>query len=277
MDYQLNGEGNNKNRLWGLVVQDNRKQFTDNEKLVLYGQVKGFCPICGAKLIHDKQTGVYRNFEIAHIYPANATPSEKKLLENEERLSIDVNSLDNVMAVCSRCHTMFDNPRTVEEYREWISIKKRLINDDKYRTIYISFNIEEDIRKVLSKLSNGSNEKDLVPLNYDSLRIEQKTDTTIAFLTKKAIKNNVVEYYSFIKDQFKQIDVDTPGTFELIASQVKSTYLKFNQIDNNQETVFNKLVEWLDKKTGRISTRASEIIISYFIQDCEVFSNDTTK
>ncbi len=258
-------------------MQDNRKEFTDNEKLVLYGQVNGYCPICGSKLTHNKATGIFRNFEVAHIYPANATDAEADLLKNEERLSQDVNSLDNVMAVCSQCHTKFDKPRTVEEYREWVSIKKRLINDDKYKNAYLSFNVEEDIRKILLNLSDGSNEKDLTQLNYNTLKIDQKTNATISFLTKKAIKNNVVDYYSFIKEQFKQIDANKPGTFELIASQIKSTYLKFKQIDQNQETIFKKLVEWLNEKTGGTSMRASEIIISYFVQNCEVFSNDTAK
>lgn len=258
-------------------MQDNRKNFTDNQKLVLYGQVLGRCPICNDKLTHDKKTGIFRNFEIAHIYPANPTDAEEVLLKNEKRLSSDVNSLDNVIAVCSKCHTKFDNPRTIEEYREWVKLKERLILDEQYKDTYNQYSIEDEIRQVLSILSDGSEDVQAVPLSYATLKIDQKTNSTMNHLTKRTIKNNVIEYYNYIREEFVEIDNSKPGIFDLIASQVKTAYLKFNQINSNQEVVFEKLVDWLNQKTKNISEPACEIIISYFIQNCEVFANDSTK
>ena len=51
------------------------------------------------------------------------------MLKDEERLSKDVNSLDNVIAVCRICHKKFDTPRTIEEYRSWVRLKKKLLQD----------------------------------------------------------------------------------------------------------------------------------------------------
>ena len=47
---------------------------------------------------------IIKIFEVAHIYPANPLSSEVEILADEERLSEDVNSLDNVIAVCRICH-----------------------------------------------------------------------------------------------------------------------------------------------------------------------------
>ena len=79
---------------------DNRRLFSDNEKMVLYNEVNGRCPICGKPLTNNKNGQIIKIFEVAHIYPANPRPDESELLKDEERLSKDVNSLDNVIAVC---------------------------------------------------------------------------------------------------------------------------------------------------------------------------------
>lgn len=44
------------------------------------------------------------------------------------------------------------------------------------------------------------------------------------------------------------------------------------QINPNQEFVYASLVDWLNEKTNSYSKRACEIVIAFFIQDCEVFS-----
>ena len=93
---------------------DNRRIFSDNEKMVLFNEVDGRCPICGSPLTNSKNGKIIKIFEVAHIYPANPLPSEIEVLKDEERLSEDVNSLDNVIAVCRICHKKFDTPRTEE-------------------------------------------------------------------------------------------------------------------------------------------------------------------
>ena len=93
---------------------DNRRIFSDNEKMVLFNEVDGRCPICGKPLTNTKNGQIIKMFEVAHIYPANPRPEEIELLKDEERLSKDVNSLDNVIAVCRICHKKFDTPRTIE-------------------------------------------------------------------------------------------------------------------------------------------------------------------
>ena len=113
-------------------MEDNRRIFSDNEKMLLFNEVNGHCPICGEKLTHKKRDKIIRTFEVAHIYPANPRPDEVELLKDEERLSNDVNSLDNVLAVCRICHKKFDTPRTVEEYRSWVRLKKALIQQNQF-------------------------------------------------------------------------------------------------------------------------------------------------
>lgn len=266
-----------RKRLWGEHVQMAKHQFTDNQILTLFGQVEGMCPLCDNELTQKKKGAIYKVFEIAHIYPENATQQESELLKDEERLSDDVNDVNNVLAVCPTCHTKFDKPRTVEEYRKWVGIKKQLINKSKAKNVYSLYAIENKISEVLIKLQTVDLDDDSGKLSLDSLKIDEKADETLPSLTKRTIKHNVVDYFDYIQTLFTEIDKEQPFTFNLIATQVKAAYIKLKQINNDQEFIFWTLVDWLDKKTDKISKEACEIIISFFVQNCEVFSDDTSK
>ena len=67
------------------------------------------------------------------------------------------------------------------------------------------------------------------------------------------------------------MDKISPRKFDTLASQVKSFYLKCSQTCSKQDQLFTILVDWLDEKTEHYSKRACEIVIAFFIQDCEVF------
>lgn len=258
--------------MWVIILGDNRREFSENEKMLLYNEVDGRCPICGEVLVYKKDGKINKSFEIAHIYPANPRPEEEVLLKDEERLSHDVNSLRNVIAVCRICHKKFDTPRTVEEYRSWVRLKKKLIDDTELKNTYVLFNIESEIKIVLESLNSYNIEEALVPLSYESLRIDQKTNETFPFVLKRSIKRDVVDYFDYIHRLFVEMDQVTPYKFDTLASQIKGFYCKCMQISSNQEYVYSTLVDWLNKKTNSYSKRACEIVIAYFIQDCEVFS-----
>lgn len=258
-------------------MQTTKYEFTDNQKLILFGQVEGMCPICDNRLTQKKNGKHHKVFQVAHIYPENATPQEAELLKDEERLSEDVNDINNALAVCPTCHTKFDHPRTVEEYRKWVAIKKQLINKSNAKNIYSLYAIESKIFVVLNKLQTIDLGDDSGKLSLDSLKIDEKADETLPSLTKRIIKNNVVDYFDYIRELFIEIDKEQPFTFNLIATQVKAAYIRLKQINNDQAFMFWTLVDWLDKKTDNISKEACEIIISFFVQNCEVFSNDTSE
>jgi 5-methylcytosine-specific restriction endonuclease McrA len=101
-----------------------RKKFNTIEQSMLFSQVNGICPRCGKSLIYTKNGKLHKKYEIAHIYPLNPTFEESELIANEPILGKTGNSVDNLILLCVDCHTMFDRPRTIEEYRELSSIKK---------------------------------------------------------------------------------------------------------------------------------------------------------
>ncbi len=248
-----------------------RKAYSDNEKMILYAEVDGHCPKCGETL-HKVKSKVIRAFEVAHIYPLNPTPSEILLLKNEERLFSDPNDMNNVIALCPSCHDTYDTNKTLDEYRELVKIKKRLLSRANIRNAYKSFNVENEIMLVLGELSSISSDGDLPELSLTALRIDDKADTTLPFILKKQIVDDVTSYFIFLKKNFIELDKNSYNKFNTIAAQVKAFYNKCLQNNRNQQDIYKELVDWLNDKTGYLSERACEIIIAFFIQNCEVFS-----
>ena len=155
-------------------MSNNRTTASKNQDMVLFEEVDGICPLCSDSLIYDKGGKKYRQFENAHIYPLNPTIVEIKLLKDEERLCADINSIDNLIALCKDCHGQFDKPRTVEGYRKVVAIKKKLIKTNKSKSVWSTFSIEEEINKIIEELAYEDNFESLVDIEYDPKTIDKK-------------------------------------------------------------------------------------------------------
>lgn len=249
-----------------------RKKLGSNDNAILLAEVENMCPKCSKKLMYEKKGNKYKMWEGAHIYPLNPTDAEVKLLKNEERLHADVNHLNNIIALCRDCHKKFDNPRTVEEYRKLFSIKKNIISKNEARAKFADFQIEDEIREIIKLLIDEFNESELRPLEMEALRIDQKADKTLTRITKARIKSDATEYYYYIKEQFAQLDGVYPKSFNAIASQVSAFYNTLSRTESSQEIIYSQLSEWLSRKTGNSNIGACATIISFFVQNCEVFS-----
>ena len=250
-------------------MSNDRKGYSPNENLLLFSQVEGICPICTKSLSYEKLGNIHKQYELAHIYPLNPSTKEMILLQDEKMLSVDANNIDNIIPLCLNCHEKFDKPRTVEEYQMLFKIKMALINKEKMNNTYALFNVEDEIREVLTRLELDFGE--LVKLQYTALKVEEKSDGTLSKLLKKQIINDVIDYFNFIQGIFVELDKVTPDKFNTLAAQIKGFYWKCRQTTQNQEEIYRAIVDWIHNRTGRYSIRACEIIVSFFVQDCEVF------
>ena len=246
-----------------------RRQPTDNEKIILYNEVDGACPLCGTKLMYKKENNLYREINLAHIYPYSPTVSEKELLKGVEKLSDDSEDIKNIIWLCLSCHGKFDKPRTIDGYNNLLNIKKRILQEKDIKDTFYDYKIEDDIKQILQKLTN-SNATKSTDLNYDPKIIDKKINNTMVFITKSKIKFHVSEYFHIVRCELQNLDAITPSKATKIATQIKSFYLEASEKSTRQEDVYYGLVEWLHSKTN-INKEASSVVISYFVQNCEVF------
>lgn len=249
-----------------------RRQLNKNQDLTLFEEVNGLCPLCGKSLL-DKKNGKERfQGERAHIYPHS--PTDKQLEELKDvPLPTDKESLENLILLCFDCHKKYDYDTTRDDYLKLFEIKQNLLTRRKTKEELSYITITDDINQVLQALSSLEH-KEAKDLNFDVYFIKKKIPNDL--LLQEKIVEHVTSYYKVITTLFKEMDNLKSNTFNLIAATIKTAYMK--TINGNprvdKEQIFNSLVSWLESKTNGKRT-ACEIVISYFVQNCEVFDAST--
>ena len=246
-----------------------RKKYTPNEYTIFYNEVDGLCPLCGKPLIYEKAEKLNKRVNLAHIYPHSPTEKEKELLENVEILSDNLEDMKNIIWLCPNCHEHFDKPRTLDGYNNLLNIKKKILEEKNIKDTFYEYKIEDNIKQILQKLTD-TDDTTKIDLNYDPKMIDSKINDTMKSITKRKIKLNVSEYFHILKKELQNLDAITPNKATKIATQIKAFYLETSEKSTNQEVVYHSLIKWLHSKTN-INEEASAVVISYFIQNCEVF------
>ena len=248
-----------------------RKKYSDAQNVALISQVSRVCPLCAEPLFYKKGGKSFKNYELAHIYPLNPTKEEGLLLKHEELLSDDVNDEDNIIPLCETCHGKFDRPRTVEEYRELLGLKKRLIERSGQEAIWKRYTIENEISQIIEAIYDDPELDNDADIEFIPKEVDEKLDSSISRPTKIKIKGNVQEYFFFIRNKFSELDSVNPDLSEMISLQIKMYYTKQKSMGHSQQAIFENIVSWIHAKTKPKTNDAAEIMASFFIQNCEVF------
>lgn len=130
--------------------------------------------------------------------------------------------------------------------------------------------LERELTEIVKELASLPPEKRKINLSYDPYRVDKKI-LPENFSLIKEIKQDVVENYVFIEDLFKNASQTNASFFDQFASEVK--YVCDNMISqpHSQEIVFYEMVKWLKNRVSCKSDIACRKIISFFVQNCEVF------
>ncbi|MDP0501126.1 MAG: HNH endonuclease signature motif containing protein [Verrucomicrobiota bacterium JB022] len=249
-----------------------RKSLSEPTKIKLLAQARSSCPKCDLALFYQKNGRTNGHYEIAHIYPLNPTKEEAELLKDEERLGDgDPNHEDNLIPLCPNCHTIFDKPRTIDEYRSLLSIKKEFIHLEDRISLYRDSTLEKSIGKVINLLYLASEEDLTSSLNYNAKTIDNKINNDIQKPTIRKIKHNVSDYYEVITNHLKALETTEPNSTTIIATQVRAFFLQLRRKNFSKQQIYYSIVDWIKTKTKSENMEAAEILTSYYIQNCEIF------
>lgn len=95
--------------------------------------------------------------------------------------------------------------------------------------------------------------------------------TTVIFLVND-IKNNVARYYNYIEKTMRNLSMKNVYSDDLIRAQMKESY---KQLASNHTLTPEQIFSELSKRIQRITKqdiRFCYIVVSYFVQSCEVFN-----
>lgn len=253
-------------------MPNGRRKLSPAEEIALITQVSRACPLCGEVIFYTKANGrTQKGYEIAHIYPLNPKSEETVLLKAEEKLSDDPNHADNLIPLCLKCHGHFDKPRTKEEYRKLLFIKKDFLRREQIQSLQARYPLENEIQKIMLALYEHPLDSAASDLSYDPKTLDQKLNSSITRPTKRLIRHHVNDYFQYIRQKLKEVEATNPTAAELISSQVRTFYISQKAIAASQEEVFKNVADWMVAKTDPSTADAAKIVAAFFVQNCEVF------
>lgn len=188
---------------------------------------------------------------------------------NITQISVDKpkDAFDNLIALCPKCHSEYVLAPSENETKRLLEIKSSLMRDATAMESASEVKIEAGIADVIHKIASPPGE--LIPLNYEPVAVADKIEPQNRMLLTKTLFH-VSTYFNYVKEIFKQTSKEGQLRFEAFSAQVHLCYLKERDNGLPQQDIYAALVEWL--KTATNGNRdACEIVIAYFVQNCEVF------
>lgn len=156
-----------------------------------------------------------------------------------------------------------------KKYTNLLNIKKKLEQEYNVKQELAECGLEDEIKAALIKLQN-LNESDLqgLILSYEAVCVDRKIKNNL--ILKNAITTNVISYFMFIHNFFIEQCRITGSEPELISYVMRCAYLRCKKKKMNQDQIFEALKKWIMSKTS-CTDNAASIIISYFVQNCDVY------
>ena len=180
----------------------------------------------------------------------------------------DENNVENLIAMCPFCCARYRANKSREAILRMKEIKKSLIESYESRGITEEQTIQESIRLVIEQISEIHNIPQ-IDLNYDPVFVRNKIEMDNNILYMK-VKMHVNCYYQIVDDVFRSLSNEKHFRFNPFCQQVRYNYLRLRENGYEQDKIYYQMTKWICDATNG-SWNACEIVISYFIQKCEVF------
>ena len=219
-------------------IKQIREAGADARLFTLMAEQEGNCPLCGKPLQAD-------NCRI------------ERLDSGEETL------------LCLECSVAAqrDKPLRIQamEVRESQRIRYRTrstVSDNK---------LIDEVRELIEKLNDVS--PDDVKLRYTPLSIENKVSDRIL---QMKIRGYIVDgMYDAVNSCIDNLTAENKLNARSLSKCIRRTYEDASETTTSQSDIFNAIVKYIYAKTGQKYYEACELLVSYFVQRCEVFNEIT--
>lgn len=253
---------NRENRLSGTPVAC--------EDISLLAEADYECPICHRPLVEYIKNTPVKKYEVVSIYPEDLSECASEFAHIPKPKKI--HSPGNKIALCRDHAEEYALGPTIEDYTKLRKIKDHITTTYSLRIDINDAALEDEIQSVILGLAGITDDTELVELPLEALRLDQKILPENNLL-KNDEMTRVLRFYNYIDGLFSAMDRDGTGDFDLIASEVEVAYRKLDNGVLSQDEIVKELAEWIKNKSGvgNRNMRACDIVVAYFIQNCEVF------
>lgn len=234
--------------------------------LYLLMETNSLCPSCGKPLVYEKHGKSLSAYKITDIIPQS--PSQQQVAELGEMIDSNCKAFINKIALCLECANRYTSHTTRYECARLMDIKTRLNRNFAALESLDKLYLEEQIEAVIRQIPNATQEQLSDTLTYKALRVRDKISNIPLIIKTEGF---VVPYYNYIKSLFSQLEREGLLNFEDVANDVQRSYRRLHSLGLTQDEIFQQLVDWFKNRTNAQSVIACEIIVAFFVQNCEVF------
>jgi len=251
-----------------------RKEPTPSENALYLAEVTNICPLCGTSLTSGKNNPKRAKlYQIAHIYPNRPTIEQYQTLDGVLRRGNNSEDFDNKIALCLACHHKQDYHTLREEYEKLYKIKGELLQRDIYSDLRHSNNLQDELENIVNELTSLNIDMNSV-IRYKPFAVYEKIPNNLGLLQRKVVMY-VSDYYKILRELFSAHEGINDFSMNCLCSQFKTMFLELQRKNASHEDIFDQIVLWVKQKSKNKSTEACEVIVSFFIQNCEVYSEIT--
>ncbi len=242
----------------------------DEAELSLIQESNGKCALCSKRILAVRKGVLQSSAVITRITPESLDSVERLAYEREGIAFPEAGTLDDYIALCPSCASSYKCFRSPEQVRRALEAKEKLRARQSFQERLCIIDVESEIVATIEALCNIK-QQEIARLRMDALELCNKI-TANEPLLKDRVSNDVAKYYRFIEENFRRQARELGTSFDsLVAAQVRLAFESIKAIEGSQSTTYQLLVDWLQEKACSDSREACEIVISFFVQNCEVF------
>lgn len=207
----------------------------DAQLVKLMGECGGSCPRCG------------------------------KMLSPDNSIIFTLDTKESTL-LCLNCAGKVQDSE--EERAQMLERKNTMQEHYRIRDAIAANQLSSEIRELLAVIS-ADKTLHASSLTMVPLKVEQKI--TDSLLLRKVRSNVVDGMYEMVNEAIEQLAAENKLNVKKFRKSIKRMYEDAEDASKSQSDIFNFLVLYLFERTGLKYREACEILISYFVQSCEVF------
>lgn len=219
----------------------------------LLGETDGYCPFPGC----GRQLTIISSGRAVHTYEVSLINKQKHATP------------DNLMAMCPQCYATYlldDSKKLSKELKE---IKNILSTHKQSVHLLDDLPLEKGIVGVIKKVKKLG-EKELSGASLDPKEIKQKLSPTQDMALYIAVNGYVTTYYPRIREILMNLDKRGEIDYDEIQDQIHAFYKRLKKANKSRLEIFNEIAGKIHRVTLQDDLYC-QIVVSYFVQSCEVF------
>ena len=175
-------------------------------------------------------------------------------------------NFDNTIAISPKASPTYFYKDSDRHYSELIAKKEELFEKQRIKSLIDDSFYSQKLKSIIEKIQTNPTVIK-VDLKLKPTEVKNKINPSETIFSK--IYPLITDYYLYIRTLFKERD-GNDFNFDLLCKTIRNDYLILAKENLSKMKIFDLLSENLSRKFHS-DLLYCEIIISYFVQNCEVF------